>query len=77
MARALAVRPSILLCDEPTGNLDSVTTESIMALIDGLVGDGLTVCLITHDLHVAARAQRRVSIIDGRLSEVDHGVAVG
>ncbi len=76
VARALAVRPSILLCDEPTGNLDSVTTDSIMSLLDGLVADGLTICLITHDPGVAARAQRRVRIIDGWLTEVADEVAV-
>jgi putative ABC transport system ATP-binding protein len=76
VARALAVHPSILLCDEPTGNLDSVTTDSIMELIDGLVSDGLTVCVITHDRAVAARAQRRVRIIDGRLTDVDDAAPV-
>ena len=71
VARALAVRPSVLLCDEPTGNLDSVTTESVLSLIDELVADGLTVCVITHDLHVADRAERRVQIVDGRLSVLE------
>ncbi|HSJ91576.1 MAG TPA: ABC transporter ATP-binding protein [Ilumatobacter sp.] len=69
VARALAVEPSILLCDEPTGNLDSVTTASMLELFDGLVADGLTVCVITHDLGVAERAARRVRIVDGELSE--------
>ena len=69
VARALAVQPSILLCDEPTGNLDSVTTASMLELFDGLVADGLTVCVITHDLGVAERAARRVRIVDGELSE--------
>jgi putative ABC transport system ATP-binding protein len=68
VARALAVHPSILLCDEPTGNLDSATTESLLELFDGLVADGLTVCVITHDPHVASRAHRRVRIIDGQLT---------
>ncbi len=68
VARALAVRPSVLLCDEPTGNLDSVTTESVLALFDELVADGLTVCVITHDRQVADRAQRRVRIVDGQLT---------
>lgn len=71
VARALAVRPSVLLCDEPTGNLDSVTTESVLALFDELVADGLTVCVITHDRHVADRAERRVSIVDGRLTALE------
>jgi putative ABC transport system ATP-binding protein len=68
VARALAVRPSVLLCDEPTGNLDSVTTESVLTLFDELVADGLTVCVITHDGQVADRAQRRVRIVDGQLT---------
>ena len=69
VARALAVQPSILLCDEPTGNLDSVTTASMLELFDGLVADGLTVCVITHDLGVAERAARRIQIVDGELTE--------
>lgn len=76
VARALAVRPSILLCDEPTGNLDSVTTTSVLALLDDLVTDGLTVCVITHDFNVAERASRRVRIVDGQLTAVDDLVAV-
>lgn len=71
VARALAVEPSILLCDEPTGNLDSANTASMLDLFDELVADGLTICVITHDLQVAARAARRVRIIDGRLSVLD------
>ncbi len=72
VARALAVQPSILLCDEPTGNLDSVTTASMLELFDSLVMDGLTVCVITHDSYVAGRADRRVRIIDGQLTRLDH-----
>lgn len=72
VARALAVQPSILLCDEPTGNLDSVTTGSMLALFDTLVADGLTVCVITHDASVAARAARLVRIVDGRLTALTH-----
>ena len=59
----------MLLCDEPTGNLDSVTTASMLELFDGLVADGLTVCVITHDLGVADRAARRIQIVDGELTE--------
>ena len=69
IARALVTRPSLLLCDEPSGNLDSATTESLLALIDELHADGLTVVVITHDPWVAARAQRTVTIEDGFLSE--------
>lgn len=71
VARALAVRPSVLLCDEPTGNLDSITTASVLALFDELVADGLTVCVITHDRQVAERAERRVRIVDGQLTTLE------
>ncbi|MET0458131.1 MAG: ABC transporter ATP-binding protein [Ilumatobacteraceae bacterium] len=70
IARALAARPSVLLCDEPTGNLDTVNTAAILDLLDSLVAGGLTVLVITHDEHVAARARRRVGIVDGRLTEL-------
>ncbi|MCP3819340.1 ABC transporter ATP-binding protein [Streptomyces sp. A3M-1-3] len=69
IARALVARPSLLLCDEPTGNLDSGTAESILALLDELHGDGMTVVVITHDPGVAARARRTLTIRDGELSE--------
>jgi len=70
VARALVVQPSVLLCDEPTGNLDSATTASMLDLFDELVDGGLTMCVITHDRDVAERAQRQVRIVDGRLTEV-------
>jgi len=70
VARALVARPSLLLCDEPTGNLDSVNTAAVLDLFDHLLATGLTVVVITHDHDVATRARRRVRIIDGRLSEV-------
>ena len=71
IARALTGSPSLLLCDEPTGNLDSVNTAAVLELFEGLVADGMTMLLITHDDAVAARMPRRTSIIDGRLRE--HG----
>ena len=67
IARALAHSPSILLCDEPTGNLDSATTESIMTLFDELHADGLTLVVITHDPQVADHSQRSVRIVDGMI----------
>ncbi|MFD0275985.1 ABC transporter ATP-binding protein [Kitasatospora sp. NPDC127111] len=70
IARALVGRPSLLLCDEPTGNLDSTTAESVLALLDDLHAEGLTVLLITHDPQVAARGRRTVAIRDGVLREV-------
>jgi putative ABC transport system ATP-binding protein len=69
IARALAGRPSLLLCDEPTGNLDSVNAASILALLDELHSDGITLLVVTHDPEVAGRGQRTVTIKDGRLTE--------
>lgn len=70
IARALVNRPSLLLCDEPTGNLDSATAESILCLLDSLHSEGQTVIVITHDTAVAGRAQRTVAILDGELKDV-------
>nr|WP_307789104.1 ABC transporter ATP-binding protein [Glycomyces salinus] len=72
IARALATDPSLLLCDEPTGNLDSATADAVLATIDELHGRGLTILMITHDHDVAERAERAVTIRDGRLSEGNH-----
>ncbi|MER6390492.1 ABC transporter ATP-binding protein [Streptomyces sp. NPDC001523] len=69
IARALVAEPSLLLCDEPTGNLDTVTAGSILELLDELHADGMTILVITHDLQVARRGRRTVSIRDGVLSE--------
>ena len=69
VARAVVSTPSVLLADEPTGNLDAATSEEVMELFDDLRADGLTLVVITHDSAVAARADRRVRIADGRLSE--------
>jgi len=70
IARALLGSPRLLLCDEPTGNLDSANTDSLLSLFEELTTEGLTLVVITHDEHVAARAQRIVRIVDGCLSEV-------
>jgi ABC-type lipoprotein export system ATPase subunit len=67
IARALVNEPALLLCDEPTGNLDSATTAVILELLAGLHSRGLTIVMITHDQDVAARAERRVRIVDGEL----------
>ena len=69
IARALLGQPSLLLCDEPTGNLDSANTQSVLALFDELRAQGLTILVITHDADVAARAARRVRMGDGQLGE--------
>lgn len=69
IARAIATLPAILICDEPTGNLDSASTESVLELFDDLRSDGLTLLVVTHDDAVSARAERIVRMHDGRLSE--------
>ncbi|NBE94319.1 ABC transporter ATP-binding protein [Nonomuraea sp. KC401] len=69
IARALLGEPSLLLCDEPTGNLDSRNTEAVLDLFDELRGQGLTIVVITHEQEVGARAERRVRITDGVLVE--------
>ena len=67
IARALVNQPSILLADEPTGNLDSATSEEIMGLFEGLFRDGQTILLVTHELDIAAHARRQVHLKDGRV----------
>jgi len=69
IARALMGAPSLLLCDEPTGNLDSVNTQAALALFDHLVADGMTMLIITHDDEVAERMPRQTRIVDGQLTE--------
>lgn len=69
VARAVVSRPSIVLADEPTGNLDQATSGEVMSLFDDLRNDGLTLVVITHDPEVAKRADRVVRITDGRLEE--------
>lgn len=69
IARALAAGPSLLLCDEPTGNLDTANAGAVLGLLDELHSDGMTILLITHDLDVAARGARTVVIRDGVLRE--------
>jgi len=69
IARALVNRPSLLLCDEPTGNLDSRNAATLMELLDQLNTAGFTIVVITHDPAVAAHAGRAIGISDGVLSE--------
>ncbi|MCF2529515.1 ABC transporter ATP-binding protein [Yinghuangia soli] len=67
IARALLGEPALLLCDEPTGNLDGDNTAVVLDVLDELHADGLTLLVITHDEAVAARAARRIRIADGRV----------
>ncbi len=67
IARALVGEPSMLLCDEPTGNLDSGSSDAVLALFEELSADGLTLAVITHDAHVAGFARRVVHMVDGQL----------
>ena len=71
IARALVNRPSILLADEPTGNLDSVTSEEIMTVFDALHGEGQTIIMVTHEPHVTAHAERVITLIDGMIESRD------
>ena len=70
IARALVTKPSLILADEPTGNLDSHTTKDIMEIFHGLHEQGNTIVLITHDNDIARQAKRVIHILDGRLTEV-------
>jgi len=68
IARALAIRPKIIIADEPTGNLDSARGEEIMRLLKDLNRQGITLIIITHDMSIARQASRTVQIKDGHLS---------
>jgi putative ABC transport system ATP-binding protein len=67
IARALVTQPSLLLCDEPTGNLDSTTTEDIMALFHQLHAEHNTILIVTHEAAIAARCPRAIRLFDGRI----------
>jgi len=69
IARTLIRDPAIVLCDEPTGNLDTANGEVILSTLESLIADGMTVVIISHDPSVAARAPRNLQIRDGLLTE--------
>lgn len=70
IARAIVAKPSVLLADEPTGNLDESMRDDILAVLDELCAEGLTIVAVTHDSAVAARAHRRLRLENGTLHEV-------
>lgn len=67
VARAIAGNPSILLADEPTGNLDSKNAQAVMDLLEKLHNEGATICMVTHDPRSAINAQRNIEVLDGRV----------
>lgn len=67
VARAIAGQPSIILADEPTGNLDSKNASAVMELLDKLHANGATICMVTHDPRSASRAERIIEIFDGKV----------
>jgi putative ABC transport system ATP-binding protein len=71
IARALSGNPSILLADEPTGNLDSTTSVQIMSLLSDLNRRGKTIIMVTHESDIAAFASRRLHMLDGRIAGVE------
>lgn len=78
LARALACKPTILLADEPTGNLDSANGQMVMNLLKRLHADGATICLVTHDPRFIHLADRKLKMLDGRImAGDDHESAVG
>ncbi len=72
IARALANNPSIVLADEPTGNLDTATGKEIMAVFDRLHQEGNTIIMVTHEAHIAECAERVIYILDGKIEREEH-----
>ena len=70
VARALVGQPSILLADEPTGNLDSKNSEAVIEFCKELHREGATICMVTHDPRYASTAERTIHLLDGRVVEV-------
>ncbi len=76
IARALANEPRLLIADEPTGNLDSVTAESVFELFTELASQGMTILMVTHDESLARRTHRHITMLDGRISTESSPVLV-
>ncbi len=77
IARALAGSPGLLLADEPTGNLDSQMARSVMELLEELHREGSTIVMVTHDMQLAARAQRNVHVMDGKVLDISADLDLG
>jgi len=75
IARAVVTKPKVLLADEPTGNLDHKSGEAVIAILEDLNERGITLIMVTHDLEMGQRAQRRLRMIDGRISGEQRGTA--
>ncbi len=75
IARACVTRPSIVLADEPTGNLDSTATRQVMDVLDTLHGEGQTILIVTHETDIATRCERTVELADGRIVRDERGLA--
>jgi len=73
VARAFVGKPSILLADEPTGNLDSKNGDTVMQLLDSLHQEGATICMVTHDPRFSQHAKRTIQLFDGRIVDERHG----
>jgi putative ABC transport system ATP-binding protein len=67
IARATVMKPSVLLADEPTGNLDRTTGWEVLKLLEGLLEQGITLVVVTHDAEIGARARRQIHMLDGRI----------
>ncbi|MBZ0106099.1 MAG: ABC transporter ATP-binding protein [Sulfuricella denitrificans] len=67
IARATVMKPSVILADEPTGNLDRATGQEVMSILEGLAAGGVTLLLVTHDPEIGNRASRKLRLVDGRI----------
>lgn len=77
IARAMANDPPILVADEPTGNLDTVTADAVISLFEELVAGNKTILMVTHDMDLARRATRTVTLVDGRIAGEEPALAAG